>query len=561
MTHLITQSCCSDASCVPACPVDAIHPTPQDPDYAHAEMLYIDPVACIDCGACVDVCPVDAIVTDDELPPELALYEELNAQYYTVPRAQSPAHKPASPERVEADDRILRVAIVGSGPSACYTAHELLTRGGPAVEVAIFEKLPTPFGLLRFGVAPDHQATKSVARLFQKTISRRNVDIYLNVEIGKHLTHADLLHHHDAVVYAVGAPGDHKLGITGEDLPGSHSATEFVAWYNGHPDHTDHQFDLTTERAVIIGNGNVALDVARILVSSPEELAKTDIADHALAALSDSNIKEVVVVGRRGPAQAAFTTPELLGLDRIPGVQVVVPPGEADLDDPTSAWIARHPDPIVAMKTRLLEGHSTQTPEQTHKRITLRFLRSPVAILGSDHVTGAQLVRNELIESHGTMSAQPTESVESLDCGLVFRSVGYMGAQVAGLPVHGPRATLRNERGRVLDPHLEGQVTSVYTVGWIKRGPTGVIGSNKNCAAETVTSILDDFAAGRLPRPGGDRQQLQDLVRRRQPDLIDIEGWKTIDSYERRAGRVVGRPRVKLVDRQHLLSVATGGIR
>ena len=329
MAHVVTQSCCNDASCVAVCPVDCIHPTPNEPGYGRAEMLYIDPVGCIDCGACIDACPVDAILPDYDLTPETARYEEINAAYYLNREPFAPAVEPPAAAEVQVSERaLLRVAIVGSGPSGCYAAESLLSRIGPAVEVSFFEKLATPFGLIRFGVAPDHQGTKAVASLFQKTASRKNVDFYLNVEVGEHLTHDDLLAHHDAVIYAVGAPADCALGIPGEDLPGSHSATEFVAWYNGHPDQAHRTFDLSGERAVIIGNGNVALDVARVLVAGTAELTKTDIAPHALEALSESRIREVLVVGRRGPAQAAYTSPELLALGYLPGVNVSVQPGE-----------------------------------------------------------------------------------------------------------------------------------------------------------------------------------------------------------------------------------------
>jgi ferredoxin--NADP+ reductase len=426
------------------------------------------------------------------------------------------------------------------------------------VEVSFFEKLATPFGLIRFGVAPDHQGTKAVASLFQKTASRKNVDFYLNVEVGAHLTHDELLAHHDAVIYAVGAPADCALGIPGEDLPGSHSATEFVAWYNGHPDHAHRPFDLSGERAVIIGNGNVALDVARVLVASAAELSKTDIAGHALEALSVSRIEEVFVVGRRGPAQAAYSTPELLALGYLSGVNVAAEPGDVAREASTPSSPGGHPGSIGAMKARIVAEFATASVAPGGKRITLRYLLSPVEVLGRDRVEGIRLIRNELVpDQEGHSRAVATSVVEDIDCGLVLRSVGYRGIPVAGIPVSGARSTMPNDGGRVLDPNSGSPMPGVYTVGWIKRGPSGVIGTNKACAAETVDKLVDDFHGGRLTAPWGGRQELRRLVADRRPECIDYDGWKAIDAYERRLGRESGRPRVKLVDTASMIEIAS----
>ncbi|RZK95616.1 MAG: 4Fe-4S dicluster domain-containing protein [Rhodococcus sp. (in: high G+C Gram-positive bacteria)] len=563
MAHVITQACCNDASCVPVCPVDAIHPTPDEPGYGRSEMLYIDPVGCIDCGACIDACPVDAIVPDYDLTPQTERYEEVNAAYYSRGKSVAPEPPPTAAVPVPAlRSGLLRVAIVGSGPSACYAAEELLSQNGGAVEISVFEKLPTPFGLIRFGVAPDHQGTKSVAKMFQKTASHKNLDFYLNVEVGRHISHEELLEHHDAVIYAVGAPGDQKLGIPGEELPGCHSATEFVAWYNGHPDHADRKFDLSGERAVIIGNGNVALDVARVLVSDPAALVRTDIAQHALEALAESNIKEVVVVGRRGPAQAAFTNPELLGLGLLPDVDVTAPAGEVELDEHTQAILASHPDPIAELKARLVAEHSIDRSPSAARRIALRFLLSPMQIRGTERVAGVRFARNELISgADGSLAAMPTASLEDFECGLILRSVGYRGVPVAGFPVSGSRATLKNAGGRVLDSRSGAPIPGVYTAGWIKRGPSGVIGTNKKCASETIANLLEDFHAGCLASPQRDRGHLRDLVCDRQPEAFDYAGWKAIDSHERRTGRASGRPRVKLVDTRQMLDIAVASER
>ncbi|WP_068268866.1 FAD-dependent oxidoreductase [Aldersonia kunmingensis] len=550
MAHVITQSCCSDASCVPVCPVDCIHPTPGEPDYGRAEMLYIDPQTCIDCGACVDVCPVEAIVADFDLDADQERFGELNAAYYASGRPEpAPDSTPATVVERMDSNALLRVAIVGSGPSACYAAEELCAQLGAGVEVSIFEKLPTPFGLVRFGVAPDHQSTKAVAKAFAQTVGRRNVDLYLNVEAGRDLTHEELLEHHDAVIYAVGAPKDRSLNIPGEDLAGSHSATEFVAWYNGHPEYADARFDLSGERAVVIGNGNVALDVARVLVTDPADLARTDIAEHALEALSHSRIREVVVVGRRGPAQAAFTTPELLGLGTVPGLAVTAE--NAALGDRV------HDDPIVAMKTSLIDEYAMRSKESAQRRINLQFHRSPVEILGTDKVEGVRFVRNGLSAgSDSALVAEPTGDFDQLECGLVLRSVGYRSVGVAGLPSAGPGSTIENAGGRVLDPATGRVVPRVYTAGWLKRGPSGVIGTNKSCSAETVRHLVADFRSGLLAAPRRGRSDLADLVQRRQPDWLGYANWKAIDAHERAAGRAAGRPRAKLVDIDAMVTIA-----
>src|SRR5271165_1843654 len=321
MPHVITQSCCSDGSCVYACPVNCIHPSPDEPGFATAEMLYIDPVACVDCGACVSACPVGAIAPAAQLAPEQQPFIALNESYYPdrpadqkLPPTSMLAPVIPAPQVRGHHRGPLTVAIVGSGPAAMYAADELLTQHG--VRVNVFEKLPTPYGLVRAGVAPDHQNTKGVTRFFDRVSRHRRFRFYLNVEIGRHLSHADLLAHHHAVLYAVGAPDDRRLDIDGMGLPGTGTATDLVAWINGHPDFSDLPVDLSHERAVIIGNGNVALDVARILTSDPDGLARTDISDHALEVLRGSAVREVVIAARRGPAQSAFTLPELIGLTR-----------------------------------------------------------------------------------------------------------------------------------------------------------------------------------------------------------------------------------------------------
>lgn len=554
MTYVITQNCCNDASCVPVCPVNCIHPTPDEPDYGTAEMLYIDPDVCIDCGACLDVCPVKAIEPDFDLPPGALPYLELNAQYFRDPAHQGYPQTPAKPARASEVLPVaeqLRVAIVGSGPAACYAAEELLSRRGLDVSIDMFERLPVPWGLVRFGVAPDHQGTKSVSDDFVRTMRHRNFRLFLDVEIGQTISHEQLAARYHAVIYALGAMGDRQLGIPGEDLPGSHSATEFVAWYNGHPDYADRVFDLSGERAVVIGNGNVALDVARILLTDSEELRRTDIADHALEQLAQSNIREVVVVGRRGPAQAAFTTPELLGLTQAAGVVLQVEPSETVLDKATQEWSAGREESIALYKAKLISELGS-TPSTGQRRASLRFGLSPTAFVGDQRVEAVRFVRNELVLEDGVVVAHPGDELEELSTGLVLRSVGYRGTDLPGLPFDERRGVFPNVSGRLVEPRSGDRVTGVYTAGWIKRGPSGVIGTNKHCSQETVAALLEDWAEGRLGSP--QEGDIVDLV----PEHLDVKSWNAIDGYERSAGRTSSRPRVKVVRREDMLAVAAG---
>ncbi|CAM3414684.1 FAD-dependent oxidoreductase [Nocardioides dubius] len=554
MAHIITRACCNDAACVPVCPVNCIHPTPDEPDYLTAEMLYIDPDSCVDCGACVDVCPVGAIHADYDLPDEFARFEAINARYFATPeRRDYPAEAPSVTKRSWAPEQgaePLRVAVIGSGPAACYAAEELLSQRGLGVQVDLFERLPVPWGLVRFGVAPDHQDTKAASAPFLRTLRRAGCRIFLNTEVGKDISLATLREQYHAVIVASGATGDRALGVPGEELAGSHSATEFVAWYNGHPDYAEHSFDLSAERAVIVGNGNVALDVARVLASDPDRLARTDIADHALEALRHSKVREVVVLARRGPLEAAYTIKELLGLTEIPDVDLVVDP---DVLSSPQGW-GRDGDPassVAVHKVELLRELST--PEAgTERRIVLRFLSSPVAVEGTDRVQGLTIERNELVESDGRWVARPTGERETLETGLVLRSVGYRGREVAGLPFDAERGVLPNDGGQVLDAD-GATVPGVFTTGWIKRGPSGVIGSNKRCARETVSRLLDAWAAGSLPTP-----TRADDVTALLPDHVDLDGWKRIEAHEVSEGKASKRPRVKLVEVARMLEVARG---
>lgn len=475
MPHVITQSCCSDASCVYACPVNCIHPTPDEPDFHTAEMLYIDPVECVDCGACVTACPVDAIKHDGSLEPTEKVFLELNADFYREPRPRALLAPVVPPLQVRAPGA-LRVAIVGSGPAAMYAADEVLTI--PAARVRMYERLPQPGGLARFGVAPDHRRTRGVSRQFDTICADPRLELVTGVEVGTDITHQQLLAEHDAVIYAVGASTDRPLDVPGADLPGVSSATRFVAWYNGHPDHADRVFDLSSHRAVIVGNGNVALDVARILTTDPNRLAATDIAPYALKALRQSKIEEVTVVGRRGLAQSAFTVPELVGLTSMPDVDVVV----SDED------LASLPD--TDPRARILRDLPRRPG---NRRIVLEYLQSPTAVLGETAATGVEFARGELVAvADGTVKVKPTGDVRTITAGLVLTSIGYRGRPVAGLPFDDAHGTVPHNEGRV-----DG-IAATYVTGWIKRGPTGFIGTNKSCAQETVRSLVADYNAGLL---------------------------------------------------------------
>jgi len=441
----------------------------------------------------------------------------------------------------------VRAAIVGAGPSGFYAADQLLKAG---FEVDLYDALPTPFGLVRAGVAPDHPKIKSVTRVYEKTAAHEGFRFFGGVELGTHITREDLLERYHTILYAVGTSTDNRLGIPGEDLDGSHAATEFVAWYNGHPAYADRRFDLTAERAVVIGNGNVALDVARMLVLAAEELAPTDTADHALAALAAARVQEVVVLGRRGPAQAAFTTPELLELGELSRADVVVDPADLEGIQPPAA------DTTKRRNVEILRDYAGREAAGKSHRIALRFLRSPVEILGDaqGRVRGVRVVRNEL-DADGR--AVPTGDEEVIECGLVLRSIGYRGVPLDGIPFDERRGLIRNDDGRVVDDNgtaLRGE----YAVGWIKRGPSGVIGTNKKCAADTVTAILDDAGAHALNVPGRpDRDTIEPWLRERAPALVTWSGWQAIDHHERGRGEASGRPRVKLTDVDDMVAVAS----
>ena len=436
----------------------------------------------------------------------------------------------------------LRIAVVGSGPAGFYAAASLLDAEIP-IEVDVLERLPTPWGLVRLGVAPDHPKLKSVSRAFERIAEKPGFRFFGNVEVGRDLSHQDLLRLYDAVVYAFGAQTDKRLGIPGEELAGSWSATEFVAWYNGHPDYQELLFDLEVERAVVIGNGNVALDVARMLALTPEELAPTDTTDPAIEAISSSSLKEVVIVGRRGPAQASWTTQELKEMGELAGADVSVDPAELEGAVEGDTHTQRNMDVLRQFAAR----------EPTGKPVVVRFLffRSPAALHGDTRVESIELVRNRLEEQDGRLVAVPTDERETLECGLVFRSVGYRGLGLPGVPFDDRRGTIANEGGRVTDAER------TYCAGWIKRGPTGIIGTNKKDATETVALLLEDIEQGEITHnEDATAEAVEALLAERGVGAILYAGWASIDELERGAGERLGRPRVKLRTWGELLEAA-----
>jgi ferredoxin/flavodoxin---NADP+ reductase len=422
----------------------------------------------------------------------------------------------------------------------------------------MLDRLPTPFGLVRAGVAPDHQKIKSVTAAFDKTAAHPRFRFFGGVELGKDVSVADLRGLYHQIVYTTGAQTDRRMGIPGEDLPGSHPATEFVAWYNGHPDYRDCQFDLSQERVAVVGVGNVAVDVARILCRTPAELEKTDIADHALEALRQSRVKEVYLLGRRGAAQAAFTNPEVKELGELEGADVVVVPEEVELDPLSRESLEKTGDRAGFKKVEILQEYARRPSSGKPRRLVLRFLVSPVALTanGSGAVGGLKLVRNRLIASAtGTIQAQATDRFEELAVGLVFRSVGYRGVPLPGVPFDEKWGVVLNEKGRVLDPESKQPLPGEYTAGWIKRGPTGVIGTNKPDALETVTAMLEDAAAGRTLAPAEpDRAAAERLLRQRQPRVVGYPDWLRLNALEVELGRQRGRPRVKLTRVDEMLA-------
>ena len=461
------------------------------------------------------------------------------------------------------DAHPLRVAIIGSGPAGFYTAEKLFKCEDVNVQIDMYDRLPVPFGLVRFGVAPDHEKIKRVTRVYDKVAANSNFRFFGNVDVGTQVTLDDLKQHYHQICYATGAQSDRRMGIPGEDLKRSHPATDFVAWYNGHPNYRDYEFDLSVERVAVVGVGNVAVDVARILCRTREELATTDIAVHALEALSQSNIKEVYILGRRGPAQAAFTNPECKELGELAGADIAVVADEVQLDPLSEKSVEESGDRSLRKKIEILQGFVDRPGGGKPKKLTLRLLVSPVELYGNDagEVIGMKIVKNELyLSDDGSLRPRPTDQFEELDVDMVFRSVGYRGVALADLPFNKSWGVVPNEKGRVIDPGKDEAVTGVYVSGWIKRGPTGIIGTNKPDATETVDCMLEDLAAGAVLSPAtADSESALEMVKKARPDYVSWADWKRLQEMEEEKGQEEGRPRAKLTRVKDMLAALGRG--
>ena len=446
--------------------------------------------------------------------------------------------------------RTLRVAVVGAGPAGFYTADFLLKQREVAeidYEVDLFERLPSPHGLVRSGVAPDHQSIKKVTKAFDRIASHERLRYFGNVEVGSDIKHEELMQHYDQVVYTTGAPTDRQLAIPGEDLPGSHAATSFVGWYNGHPDFVDEEFDLSGNRAVVVGLGNVAMDVARILIQKPAGLADTDIADYAFAALERSQVREVVLLGRRGAAQAAFSPREIRDIDELEDVELSI-----DQPEETLALSAANFSGDAQKNLEFLQEVARRPAQQAPRRVRLRFLCSPVELLGGNRVEAVKVEKNRLIErGEGRFSAEGTGQFETFGTHLVFRSIGYRGTALPGVPFDEEWGVVCNTKGRVTECRGGRVVPRLYTAGWIKRGPVGLIGTNKTDAKETVDQMLQDAA---IQRPiGSPSSAVVDLLLERGVQMVTIADWRVIDELELAQGKKLGKVRLKLCSPQAML--------
>jgi ferredoxin--NADP+ reductase len=454
----------------------------------------------------------------------------------------------------------LRVAVFGAGPAGFYAVEELLKQQGIAVTVDLFDRLPTPYGLVRGGVAPDHQKIKAVIKQYEKTAARPGFRFFGNITFGEDLSLGEILAHYHQVLFTTGAESDRRMGIPGEDLPGSYPATIFVGWYNGHPDYRDLHFDLDVERVAVVGNGNVAMDVTRILARSVEELAKTDIADYALAALQHSKIKEIYLLGRRGPAQAAFTNPEIRELTELAGADLVVRAEELALDEVNREFLTLHAAEqthqrnIDILTAQIPKGEGSQP-----KKTRARFFVSPVAVLGKERVEGLRLEKNRLVkDEQGVFKAQGTGVYEEIPCQLVFRSIGYKGHQLPGVPFDERNGIIPNRDGRVIDPATNAPVPRLYVAGWIKRGPSGVIGTNKPDALATVQAMLADAAQYSVwDDLSPDLNAMPALLADKQVRAVTFTDWQRIDQIEIAAGKKRGKPREKLTTIAELLAAVS----
>ena len=462
-------------------------------------------------------------------------------------------------QKVGIAERPLRVAVIGAGPAAFYAVDSLFKQPNLVCKVDMFNRFPTPFGLVREGVAPDHESIKTVTRIYDKIAANPNFRYFGNVTFGLDITHPQLRPLYDQIIYAVGAQSDRRMGVPGEDLAGSFPATVFVGWYNGHPDYCDLQFDLSQERVIVVGNGNVAMDVARILVTSSEELAKTDIADYALDALRQSKVREVVLLGRRGPVQASFTNPELKEFGELADVDVMVDPADLVLDDSSQA--ALEGDKNATRNLDTLRRYAGQTEHTRPRRIVMRFMVSPVEIVGTERVEAIRVQKNRLSVQHdGTVRAEGTGQFETLPTHLIFRSVGYRGVALNGVPFDDKTGTIANVAGRVTHVSTSETVPGEYVVGWAKRGPSGIIGTNKPDSAATVISMMQDLPDLKpIPDDQRDPALIEQFLQSHGIDYITYADWSILNQAEVSQGAVQGRPRVKFTRVPQMLETIRQG--
>ena len=451
--------------------------------------------------------------------------------------------------------QLIRVAIIGSGPSGFYAADHLLKQTDYNIHVDMYERLPTPFGLVRGGVAPDHPKIKSVTKLYTRIAANERFNFFGNVEFGKDVSRAEMIQHYHAIIYAVGAQTDKKLGIPGEDLINSYAATEFVGWYNGHPDYRHYEFDLSVKRVAVIGVGNVAMDVTRILARTTDELYETDIADYALEALKASQVEEIIVLGRRGAAQAAFTNPEIKELGEMEDADIIVSLEDATLDELSSEDLKIHGDRQMIRNVEILQEYADREPTGKSRKINMRFLVSPLEIIGTEKVEAVKIVKNELVMTDRGIRSRATDQYETLPIDMIFRSVGYQGVALADVPFYDQWGTIPNDKGRVLTEHGGNQqVIGDYVVGWIKRGPSGIIGTNKPDAVESVNMFLEDLGAGKVLTPTDtDTASVLAWLKSHKPNYVTFADWEKLDAIEIQRGEETGRTRVKFASIEDML--------
>lgn len=544
MAYVVTQACIGKkhTSCVDVCPVDAFRDGP--------EMLFIDPDICIDCNACLTACPEQAIFPTSAVPNAMRNFIAINAeksQTYPVIRESIGRDVATSPMVTFGG----RFAVVGSGPSGFYAAEELLKQM-PSSQVDMFERLPTPFGLVRYGVAPDHPRIKSVSSGFERIAQNPRFRFFGNVEIGRDLLRADLLQNYTSVIYATGGSRSRELAIPGADLPNTFGSSAFIGWYNGHPDHADLAVDLSAQTAVVIGIGNVALDIARMLVLDPKQLAKTDMADEALAKFKISSVDEVVLMARRGPAQAAFTPKELEQLMGITHLDLLVDPADLELDEKAAAQLALPEFGESRQNIKLLQEISRRplprVAQAGRKRIRFMFFHSPLSIESDiPGLKSLRAVRNAITrDAMGRISAEPSERTVTIKAGLIVHAIGYQGNVVGDVPFDAKRGVFLNQLGRVGATHRQVAESREYAAGWIKRGASGVIGSNKQCASDTVAQLLADLPGigGAAPVAGG--HDIANVLSERGVEAINFSDWRLLDDHELEQGRLQGRARLKI---------------